>query len=173
MLSTPFDVIDERVSALEGNVKDTSTGQEHATTQAIARCETMRTQSGELHVVNDGHPVVFYDDNGEKALEADGLGVNSVVLLLNEVKHTPKLEDADAQQGCARTLGRILAAYRAKASAYSSEPAHCLPELASTGITSVRPVLSGYNFDPSVEAACVENGVVVMKTNGSDFSNTA
>ena len=169
MLVTPFDVMDERVGTLEGNVKNTSTGQEHATTQAIERCPAMRKQFGALHVINDGYPVVFYDDKGEKALEADGLVVNSVVLLLNEVKHTPKLEDAHIQQGRARTLMDILS----NPSAFSSEPVNCLPELARKGITDVRPVLSGYNFASSVETACVKEGVLVMKTNGSDYSNTA
>jgi len=174
MLLTPFEVMDERISNLEGNVKNTSTGHEHATTQAIAHCEKMRQQFGELHVVNDGYPVVFYDNNsGLAVLEADGLVVNSVVLLLNEVKNTPKVSDVLTQQSRARTLEGILAAYRVDPSAFSSEPANCLPELAGKGITDVRPVLSGYNFAPSVEAVCVKEEVLVMKTNGSDYSKTA
>jgi hypothetical protein len=170
MLSTPFDTLDEKIGILDGHVKNTSTGHEHATTQAIVRCEAMRKQFGELHVVNDGYPVVFSNDsNGEKVLEADGLVVNSVVLLLNEVKHTPSLADASLQQTRARTLAAILS----NPSAFSSEPADCLSELACKGITDVRPVLSGYNFASSVETACIKEGVWVMKTNGSDYSNTA
>ena len=169
-MTTPFEVMDERVSTLEGNVKNTSTGHEHATTQAIARCEKMREQFGELHVVNNGYPVVFYDKNREKTvLEADGLVVNSVVLLLIEVKHTPTEGVASIQQQRAGILVGILS----NPSAFSSDPADCLPELARKGIKHVQPVLSGYNFAPSVEKACVKKSVLVMKTNGSDYSNTA
>jgi len=170
VLSTPFDTLDEKIGILDGHVKNTSTGHEHATTQAIARCATMRKQFGELHVVNDGYPVVFYDDNnGEKVLEADGLVKASMVLLLNEVKHTPSSSDASLQPTRAHTLAAILS----NPLAFSSEPADCLPELARMGITDVRPVLSGYNFSSSVEEACGKAGVLVMKTNGSDYSNSA
>jgi len=162
----PFDTLDEEIDVLDGHVNDTSTGHEHAMTQAIVRCETMRAQFGELRVVNDGYSVVFYDDNnGEMVLEVDGMVANAGVLLLNEVKHTPSLADAYMQQGRACTLAAILS----NPSAFSSEPADCLPELVRNGITDVRPVLSGYNFAPSVEEACVKAGVLVMKTNGSDF----
>ena len=156
--------VEARISTIEGHVRNTSKGQECATTQAIAQCPAMRKEFGALHVFNDGYPVVFYDDRGVQVLEADGLVVNSVVLLLNEVKHTPTSEDASLQQGRARTLVGILS----NPSAFSSEPAGCLPELARKGITDVRPVLSGYNFAPAVEEACVKAGVLVMKTNGSD-----
>ena len=168
MLSTPFDALDERIGQLDGHVKNSSGGHEHATTQAIARCAMMREQFGQLRVVNNGFPVTFNGKNGP-VLEADGLVINSVVLLLNEVKHMPSIADARLQKGRARILLDILS----DPSAYSSEPDHILPELVDTKLKSVQPVLSGYNFAPSVEAACMEEGVLVMKTNGSDYSNAA
>ena len=95
--------------------------------------------------------------------------MNSKVLLLNEAKHTPTVDDAREQPERVLKFKGILH----DPSAFSSEPAGILPVLAALGIKDVRPVLSGYNFAPSVVAACDEVGVLVMKTNGSDYSNTA
>ena len=169
VVSTPLEVLEQRVGKLDSHVKNSSDGQEYTTTRAIASCPAMRKEFGELRVINNGYPVLFYNDNGDEVLQADGLVMNSVVLLLNEVKHKPTSADACLQQGRARTLEGILS----NASAFRSEPAHILPELERAGIKTVQPVLSGYNFASSVEEDCAKADVLVMKTNGSDYSNTA
>ena len=168
MLSTPFDILEERIGKLDEHVLNSSTGQEHATTEAIVRCAAMREKFGVLRAVNDSYPVVFYAKGGKEVLQADGLVINSVVLLLNDAKHTPSSADASLQQGRARTLEGILS----NPSEFRSVPPHILPELERAGVKHVRPVLSGYNFAPHVEKECEKEGVLVMKTNGSDYSNT-
>ena len=102
--------------------------------------------------------MLFFDATGKEVLQADGLVVSSVVVLLNEAKHKPTLADVADQVRRKGQLEGVLA----NPSAYATAPPHLLDAMA--GITTVVPVLSGYNFEAAVESECKAAGVRAFKT---------
>lgn len=165
LLTAPFELLDEDVSNLKRAGKNMSGGLEQATTKAILTSQSLVTEFGKLRSIADGQGVVFFDHTGKPRLEVDGLFINSSVVIVNEAKQTPTLEDVNEQAPRKALLEVILA----NPSAYTTMPPGCLDAIG--GITEVIPVISGYNFRPEVEAACEAAGVRCVKTNGSDYSS--
>jgi hypothetical protein len=165
LLTAPFDSLDEDVSNLKRAGSNMSGGQEQATTKAILTSPSLISEFGELRSVADGQGIIFFDHSGKPRLEVDGLVVSSAVVLVNEAKHTPTLADVSEQAPRKALLELILS----NPSVYSTQPRDCLD--AMVGITKVIPVISGYFFQPDVEAACRAAGVRCIKTNGFDYSS--
>jgi len=166
--TAPFDDLDEAVNNLKRHRQNMSSGQERATTLAVAASPTLRAEFGDLRLLADGCPVQFVDtDKGKIVLEADGIAVNSVVVIMNEAKQVPDVADVKRLLRRAAILEDILS----DPTLYTTDP----PELLSAmeGITQVVPILSGYYFDASVVAACKAAGlryICHMTTNGADYS---
>jgi hypothetical protein len=168
LLMTPFDNIDEKVTNLQAHRKNSSNGQERATTLAIASCEQVRKEFGPLTLVGDGESITFSDSDGEKqVLEADGIIANTNSVLLNSVKHSPKVEDVDSLLLDKVVLEGILS----RPSSYTSFPTGALE--AMNGITTVKLFLSGYDFSPEVLEKCRLKDVHPMKPNGKDYSTAS
>ena len=170
LLMTPFDTIEEKVTNLQAHRKNASNGQERATTLAIASCEQVRKEFGPLTLVGEGESITFSDKNDENpnpVLEADGIIANTNSVLLNSVKHSPKVEDVDSLLWAKVVLEGILA----RPSSYTSSPTGALE--AMKGITTVKPFLSGYDFSPEVLEECRLKDVRPVKPNGKDYSTTS
>lgn len=167
LLTSPFDTLDEKISNLEGHRLNVSSGHEQATTAGVADSKEMNQEFGSLHVLAGGHSVRFLDATGKDVLQADGLIVNTVVVLLNEAKNRPSLADVGDQVGRKATLERILA----DPSSYTTVPPDVLDAMA--GVKRVVPVLSGYFFETIVEDECFKTGVRAFKTNGTEYSLAA
>lgn len=163
LLLTTFDTLDDKVTNLEAHRKNSSNGQERATTRAIATSEHVRKEFGSLTLVCAGESILFYDTDEKPFLEADGIIANTTSVLLNSLKHSPKLEDVESLVWATKSLERILA----RPSGFTSDPDGALD--AMKGITVVKPFLSGYDFPPNVLEACRIGGVRAMQPNGKDY----
>ena len=153
---------------LQAHRKNASNGQERATTLAIASCEQVRKEFGPLTLVCEGESITFSDKNDEKqVLEADGIIANTNFVLLNSVKHSPKVEDVGSLLRNKAFLESILA----DPSVYTSSPKGALE--AMKGITTVKPFLSGYDFSPEVLEECRLKDVRPVKPNGMDYSTAS
>ena len=155
--TTPFDDLDEAVNKLKRHRQNMSS-EERATTLAVAASPLLRAEFGDVRLLADGCPVRFVDnsDKGKIVLEADGIAVNSVVVIMNEAKQVPDVADVKRLLRRAAILEDILS----DPTLYTTDP----PELLSAmeGITQVVPILSGYYFDASVVAACKAAGLRYM-----------
>ena len=154
--TTPFDDLDEAVNKLKRHRQNMSS-EERATTLAVAASPLLRAEFGDVRLLADGCPVQFVaTDKGKIVLEADGIAVNSVVVIMNEAKQVPDVADVKRLLRRAAILEDILS----DPTLYTTDP----PELLSAmeGITQVVPILSGYYFDASVVAACKAAGLRYM-----------
>ena len=94
----------------------------------------------------------------------DGRVVNSTVVIRNEAKYIPTLQDISNQAARKALLELILA----NPSAYTTKSPDCINAMA--GITTAVPVVSGFNFRTDVEEACKAAGVRCMVTNCCDYN---
>ena len=163
LLRIPFDNLEDNVNNLLAHRKNSASGQEMATTLAIASCDELSTEFGSLMLVGDGGSIIFSDHNGAR-LEVDGLIVNTSVVLLNSVKHSPKVEDVESLLTDKTLLEYIIA----HPSGFTTIPEGVLK--AMEGITQVVPILSGYDFKPAVLDACQARDVRSIRPNGTDYS---
>ena len=163
--TSPYGDLDEDVGNVERHRQNMSSEQKQATTQAIVASPVLRAKFGDLRLLADGCPITFVDNSDEPnvVVEADGIAVNSVVVILNEMRQAPGVADVSRLLGRAAVLERVL-----RNATYTTDPPDVLT--AMEGITKVVPVLSGYYFDASVVAECEAAGVLYMKANGADYS---
>ena len=164
----PNETLTDDVSKLKRNIHNVATGLEQQTTRAIERDAELNEMYGKLTALAGGHSIIFRKKNPDEKLpfelEVDGIVVNSVYLLANEVKQSPKEDDVVKLLERVRVLRTILS----DPSSFVSEPFGCMALLSE--ITQVVPVMSGYNFMPQVVDKCREKGVHVMRTNGLGHS---
>ena len=167
--TSPYGDLDEDVGNVERHRPNVSSEQKQATTRAIVSSPVLRAKFGDLRLLADGCPITFVDNSDKRkvAVEADGIAVNSVVVILNEMRQAPGVADVSRLLGRAAVLERVLR----NATLYTTDPPDVLT--AMEGITKVVPVLSGYYFDASVVAECEAAGVLYMKTNGADYTRSA
>ena len=162
--STPWEKIDTRMGNLEGHKENSTISHERVTTLGIASNPDFVAEFGPLTLVAEGESVTFFDHANKAVLEADGIVKNTHMLLLNDAKHTPTEDDARMLVNRTKTLVDILK----NAAAYTSHPSYAIDQVA--GINAVLPIISGYNFKPSVAHACRRENVRVFAPNGIDYS---
>ena len=99
-------------------------------------------------------------------LEVDGLLLNSTVLVVNEAKSSPKVEDVKKLVGSLKPLGKLLE----DPESFCTKPAEVKGELVTAGVRRVVGVLSGFNFSAEVEDACKAAEIHAVLTTGEGFA---
>jgi hypothetical protein len=138
------------------------------TTRSISSDQSVIRHYGDLQLINDGESVKFFlQGSSSPLIECDGLiKAGDGVVVLNEVKSSPKEQDLFTVLGRAAKMNDILK----DLDKYHSVPPFAIQSL--HGVTQVIPFLSGCYFPSELVEKCRINGINAVETNGSDYSVT-
>jgi len=154
---------------VRGFVDNAAEALEQATTRALARDPRLARELGSLTAVNSAEHVILSQRSGgalQQQLEVDGLVVGGSTALLNSVKHTPTLTHVDDVVAAAKKLSAMLAS-RPDGSSVTTKPPGLTEAL--VGVSRILPFLSGNNFSAATEAACLKQGVGIVRPSGEGF----
>jgi len=142
-------------------------GLEAETTRALEASESAKKEFGPLTALNDARSVIFFRKGkpGKILLEADGLCLNSKLLVLNEAKAAPTSFDVEGLE----KNGLLLKGILASPDKYETKPPEVKQQLEK--FRDVRLVLGGYHFQKHVEKECLETDppIWIIRTTGKAY----
>ena len=160
-------ILEERVNNLMRGRNNVAYGLEVETARALEASESAKKEFGPLTAVNDARSVIFFQKGkpGTILLEADGLCLNSKLLVLLEAKAAPTSFDVD---GLTKN-GFLLKGILASPDKYETNPSDIKQQLEE--FRDVRLVLGGYHFQKHVEKECLETDppIWIICTAGKAF----
>jgi len=130
----------------------------------VIRDPVLLKKLGPLRLLNDGGSVEFLR-NGKRKLEADGLALNTSVLVLNEAKSTARSDDVEQVRDGVALLRDMLA----NPTGFSTKPPGVLKEIIGSGVRNVQGVLSAFTFPADVQRKCAANNVFAVQTTGEGY----
>ena len=154
LAGSTFEEDDKNLKNLERVRSSVAYGLEVETTRALAADESAEKEFGTLTALNDARAVTFVQKGkpGNILLEADGLCLNSKLVVLNEAKATPSSFDVNGLT----KRGLLLKGILASPDDYETKPPEVKQQLEK--FRDVRLVLSGYHFKEQVVIACAKPG---------------